>query len=259
MLVFFLATFAAVNADAPAAKCNSSAGFQWALNSKQQDPCTVASYLGSVCNKDGVFTVPALAEHTVYVSPSIEQVNNCVCETVFYNLLSLCSACQLRDFERWSYWSTNCTTTNATILIPPLTAVPGWAFQTIENDKFNVTLAQLESNLPESTSVIGAAPTSLENSSRAGPIAGGVVGSVVLLLFISAGCFFWRRRKQPTLMVMIEPFSSKTNPQTYNPSDPSTFPIAVERGSHDLPVYLHPAYRVHHGKYTGVAEPYCSS
>lgn len=112
----------------------------------------MAAYLGSVCD-DGrtfflllqvqlppdftVFVVPALPNDTnIYQGPTIGQVNQCGCSSVFYSLLSACSDCQsaqVLTFVRvchipctsrfnyltsWTVFNKNCTTVYTQLCVP---------------------------------------------------------------------------------------------------------------------------------------------
>ncbi len=88
-------------------------GIVQTFNSLNQNPCTVAAYLESVCNNGGgcactciaVSSISSLAAATidplppgwVYRGPSDRNLYGadlCLCNTVTYSLLSACGACQ---------------------------------------------------------------------------------------------------------------------------------------------------------------------
>ncbi|EGN95741.1 hypothetical protein SERLA73DRAFT_186929 [Serpula lacrymans var. lacrymans S7.3] len=204
--------------------------FDWASNSRGQNPCLVAAYLQAACN-DGQFTVNALPNGTHYIGPDPTDVNQCQCSTVTYSMLSACGACQNSTWISWSSWSTNCTTIFPQSFptdIPSGTAVPNWAYLNVmASDDFNVTAAKADGDTPESTATrvqstgsvasssptSSPAPTSSSGSSpgstsgspssshtNAGAIAGGVVGGVVGVGLIAAAIgFFVVRSRRPKL------------------------------------------------------------
>lgn len=86
--------------------------FLQAVNDKDEDPCTVASELISLCGTPGIpnffaqsgisgclliipaFTLQPLENGDTYPPPTVEDQNPCVCSSVVYALVSVCSACQ---------------------------------------------------------------------------------------------------------------------------------------------------------------------
>ncbi|KAJ7709713.1 hypothetical protein B0H17DRAFT_1028862 [Mycena rosella] len=250
------------------ATCSSS--FQWAFNSLGQSPCLVAAYLGAVCD-DGLFLVPGLTDDTsFYQGPTVAQANKCGCSSVFYSLLSACAECQSGKVLTWSTFDTNCTTVYPQIFdsnIPSGTAVPHWAYQNVTaDDGFNVTLAQMQLEAPESTANPNPTGTTAppgnseppsHKNSNAGPIAGGVVGGVVLLALVCMTAFWFIRRRRrgaaPSNLMQtpmgyhatseITPFSSAIQtPKLYNPADPSTFPSSLSSGMYSSGRVQSPSY-----------------
>jgi len=222
--------------------------YDWSFNSLNQSPCVVASYLGGVCNS-GLFSVPPLANGSLYLGPTLLNTNACRCSSVFYSLISACSLCQNQDFLKWSSYSTNCTPayTIWPESIPSGTKVPHWAYLNVAgvDDSFNPTSAEAAGDSPESSAVGQATssgffssdfstgnpgPTnaadsnSSHSSSKAGPIAGGVVGGVVGLALIAALLFWLLRRRRnklaPSAMVGVEPKMSDGAPMAYNNNAP---------------------------------------
>ncbi|KAF8261134.1 hypothetical protein EI94DRAFT_1833470 [Lactarius quietus] len=129
--------------------------FFWTFNSLQQSPCLVADNLIAACINES-YVIPAL-NGTVYVGPvNPSNGNLCLCNTVSYNLMSACDACQGASWITYSVWSTNCTA-NATAgtfpkPIPAGTRVPQWAYNNSTiGDSWNMTLAQLVGDSPEVT------------------------------------------------------------------------------------------------------------
>lgn len=205
--------------------CLSSYG--WMNNSLLQNPCTVASYLESVC-WGGDFTISSLPPGTHYAAPTVAEANACECSTVTYSLVSACGECQNATFLTWSSWSYNCTQIFPQVYpydIPAGTVVPNWAYLNVTGG-FDSVAAQNAGDLPESTatkvqstgSVIysstvsasvtssgaatgsSTAPPANSTSSDVGAIAGGVVGGIVGAAAIIglATWFFVKRRRSAT-------------------------------------------------------------
>ncbi|KAI6028726.1 hypothetical protein F5J12DRAFT_392853 [Pisolithus orientalis] len=203
--------------------------YEWMGNSKGQNPCLIAAYVQSVCS-GGQYTVYLLNPNTYYAAPSVDEANPCECNTVTYSLMSACSICQNRTYITWSSWSDNCSTIYIGYpeSIPSGTAIPEWAYQNvITSDDFNVTLARVVGDSPESTATEAATTTSTiststslaasltsapstsaslislqstPKSSNSGAIVGGAVGGAVGLAVIAALArwFFFHRRQQVT-------------------------------------------------------------
>ncbi|KAJ7724450.1 hypothetical protein DFH07DRAFT_263738 [Mycena maculata] len=257
MFLVALSTFVltGVAATGPSTNATCSSSFDWSFNSLGQSPCLVAAYLGSVCD-DGLFVVPALINDlSYYQGPTVAQVNACACSSVFYSLLSACSSCQSGQVLTWTAFNGNCTTVYPQLFvgnIPSGTAVPHWAYQNVTDGGFNLTLAQMQLNAPESTAnsqptatttpqTSGSPGTASPKKSHAGAIAGGVVGGVVGLALVCIGAFsFIRHRRKgiaPSHIVQTPmgyhpttPFSSAIQtppPKLYDPADPSTFPSSI--------------------------------
>lgn len=234
----------------------------WAFNSLRQSPCTVAEYIGGVCNS-GEFNVPALNSTEFYTGPTLETATPCRCSSIFYCLISACAVCQGNGYVRWSSWITNCSTAYPMVFprdLPPGTAVPSWAYEDVTAyDMFNITVAQAMLAAPESvappvptgtsTTTTPSATHTVTYPSRnanAGPIAGGVVGGVVFLgLIIALIIWLVQRRRDRTIprapdldgdgtsprpmsdvsaIGAISPYMAMQTPKFYDPSDPSTFP-----------------------------------
>ncbi|KAH9005417.1 hypothetical protein EDB86DRAFT_1441507 [Lactarius hatsudake] len=244
---------------------NCSVSWKWSFNTLGQNMCMIAAYLMSTCN-GGVFTIDALQPGSSYTGPSndTDDVNPCKCNTVTYNLISACDACQGSTWKTWSEYSFNCTTTlppstfpNA---VPQGTRVPQWALvdNTLEN-LWNVTKAYIAGVTPElepgslisastsgsvnPTSSAGASssPSSSGSGSNTAAIAGSVAGGVVALAAIGALLFYFLRKRQrsqaPSAVVDgATPPMSQEHPlplgdethvapmKLYDPNDPSTFP-----------------------------------
>ena len=50
----------------------------------------------------------AIPRNTVYTGPRVSSVNACACNSVVYNLVSACGACQGRNWTRAINWFSNC-------------------------------------------------------------------------------------------------------------------------------------------------------
>ncbi|KAF7294789.1 hypothetical protein MIND_01016600 [Mycena indigotica] len=250
LLAFTVALVAGADGVSTNATCSSA--FAWSFNSLGQTPCLVAAYLGSTCN-NGLFMVPALtSQNNGYIGPTVSQAaasEQCACSSVFYSLLSACADCQSGLVIPWDTFKTNCSQVFEAVFaksIPTGTSVPHWAYQNFPSGgSFNATLAQLQLNAPESTSTPTAtsAPPAASShpsskKSKAGPIAGGVVGGIAALVLLGIAVFwFLRQRRRGGTLVPgsvsirstgtgeITPYTSANpTPKLYNPADPSTFP-----------------------------------
>ncbi|KAG6377323.1 hypothetical protein JVT61DRAFT_15113 [Boletus reticuloceps] len=230
------------------AVCESS--FSWMENSKNQNPCSVAAYLGGACIA-GTWSVYRLSQPgNYYYGPSASGQNTCECSSVTYNTLSACSLCQNGTIINWSKWNFNCSTVYPGVFTPGIpsgTAVPQWALQDVTtSDLFNVTLAQSTGDNPELTATRAQSTNSLTGTSTVGSVSftaqpqspatsapapgssspgsglgtsaiiGGVVGGVVGFLLIVGAIALCVMKRKPT----------ETPPPKYQPTSP-TSPIAV--------------------------------
>ncbi|CAE6429191.1 unnamed protein product [Rhizoctonia solani] len=192
----------------------------WSFNSRNQSPCLVASYLGSVCRPDNTWRVPALSGgSTYYVSGSSTK---CICTSVVWSLLAACSLCQGLDSSRWTVYANDCTTADTSppgiypIALPSGVSVPNWAFYDyVTAGVFNQVIASQQSGAessappgPSSTAASTATTTTttptaipVENGSggsNTGAIVGGVVGGVLGIALVALIAFFVvRKNKQP--------------------------------------------------------------
>ncbi|KAI0260275.1 hypothetical protein BC834DRAFT_550588 [Gloeopeniophorella convolvens] len=176
-----LASAALAQINAPG--CSTS--WEWSFNSLGQNACTVAAYLMATCN-GGSFTVPALQTGNSYTGPSgADDGNLCKCNTVVYNLISACDACQGSTWITWSQFSANCTKTEPPSSfpnpVPAGTSVQKWALldPTPENN-WDASTAFSTGDLPEvaaGTSISGSGtssnPGSSSNPSVSSPSASG--------------------------------------------------------------------------------------
>ncbi|KAG2157220.1 hypothetical protein DEU56DRAFT_921244 [Suillus clintonianus] len=230
-LIVVLAAAAVVPRGAFAQTSNVTcvAGFDWMNNSISQNPCTVASYLESVC-WGGDFTISPLPVDTHYAAPTTAEANSCECSSVTYSLISACGDCQNRTYLTWASWSYNCSVIYPQVYpmnIPSGTLVPQWAYLNVTNG-FDPVAAQSVGDLPESTATkvqstgtvtystsVSASATGISaaagsstttssptasKSSNVGAIAGGVVGGIVGAAAIIgfATWLFVKRRRSST-------------------------------------------------------------
>ncbi|KAH9014362.1 hypothetical protein EDB83DRAFT_2321509 [Lactarius deliciosus] len=201
------------------------------FNTLGQNMCTIAAYLMSTCN-GGVFTIDALQPGSSYTGPSndTDDVNPCKCNTVTYNLISACDACQGSTWKTWSEYSFNCTSTlppstfpNA---VPQGTRVPQWAL--VDNTLSPLFCSSRTSGMPprptqpgvtpelapgslisastsgsvsptsstSSSAGASSSPSSSGSGSNTAVIAGSVAGGVVALAAIGALLFYFMRKRQ---------------------------------------------------------------
>jgi len=215
------------------AACTNST-FTWTYNSLNQDCCTVASYLASVCTGDPPNLDPALPAGYHYNAPSGSTATPCECNTVYYSVISACASCQNGQFLTWTQWHSNCSTAYTTFpeSLPSGTRVPHWAYLPIgADDNWNAVSAQAALSGPESTATSSstsltssttstsatttATGTQKSKSTNVGAIAGGVVGGVVgLALVLLLGIFLFRRRNSnrvaPSSLIDTSQYSGPT-------------------------------------------------
>jgi len=239
-------------AQATAPSC-TVVSFSWSYNSLQQNPCLVAAYLLAACNA-GTFNVPALQPQNSYTGPSgLDDGDPCKCNTVAYNLISACDACQGSSSIAYSEWIYNCTSAALASPgtfpepIPAGTRVPKWAYvDSSAADSWNQTeaaaigdtpevtgtasivpttiLASHSTVTPSATSSSSSIPTSHSSSSNAGAIAGGVVGGLIGAAVIAAGVawFVIRRRRARA------PSAAYMSGQGGDMGEPVPYPLTVE-------------------------------
>ncbi|KAF9265611.1 hypothetical protein L218DRAFT_957211 [Marasmius fiardii PR-910] len=144
------------------------ASLQWSQNSAQQSPCAVASSLIGVCN-GGPYNVQSLPAGQVYLGPSIDAANGCLCSTVTYSLMSACSLCQNGTIASWREWAANCPTVSISTFpspIPSNVLVPGWAYLDVKtNDIFSPEDAKAHTNASESSALPIPTTSSVTSSS----------------------------------------------------------------------------------------------
>ncbi|KAF8122163.1 hypothetical protein EV363DRAFT_1156451 [Boletus edulis] len=239
--------------------------FSWMENSMNQNPCSVAAYLGGACVA-GTWTVYRLTQPgNYYYGPSASGQNACECSSITYNTLSACSLCQNGTIINWSKWNFNCSTVYPGVFTPGIpsgTAVPQWALQDVtKSDLFDVTLAQstgdgteltatraqstgsltgtstagsvLFTTQPQSaaTSALAPGPSSSGSGSGTSAIIGGVVGGVVgFFLILGAIALYVMKRKPTETLPKYQPTSptSPTSPIAVYTDDPTTGPPNVK-------------------------------
>lgn len=265
--------------------CNTSIDSRWSFNSLNQSPCTVAAYLGGVCNS-GNFTVTPLSVGQLYSGPTLDQANVCRCSSVFYSLVSACASCQGNIYLRWSLFNLNCTDGQNVPVgefnkdIPEQTAVPHWAYQNVSvADTFDEQKAKSDSDAPESTAQPAPTltPTSTPPSATSnvgsqkhtnvGAIVGGVIGGVVLIALLGlSACLIRRRSKssqesEPILAADMDTrprnfatlLAGQAAPKLYDPSDPSTYPTSSPSPVPSSNTYPHGTHQPMASAYSGTA------
>ncbi|KAI9455011.1 hypothetical protein BJY52DRAFT_366538 [Lactarius psammicola] len=250
----YLLLIGPARAQVSAPNCTDST-FDWSYNSLQQSPCWVTAYLAAVCN-NGAFAIPALLPQHSYTGPNgIDNGDICKCNTVVYNLISACDACQGESWIPYSTWSFNCTITATPGTfpdsVPDGTRVPRWAYiDTSIGDSWNISEARLAGDSPEVTGTSSIVPTSTirvsqstltpsgsesgssstststsQSSSNAGAIAGGVVGGIIGVALI-AGVVAWfviRRRRARSA-----PSTAYMSGQGGEMDQPMPYPLTIE-------------------------------
>ncbi|KAJ7058722.1 hypothetical protein C8F01DRAFT_1302670 [Mycena amicta] len=203
------------------ARCEPT--FDWADNSIGATPCLLAAYVWGACFT-GTWDVPALTEGNQYTNPNATTANLCTCSWAAYNLLSACTSCQGIDsgVQTWAGYTTDCQNylTNvyfpSNIELPANILIPYWAgtnASTWDSGKFNVPQAQLVAGLRQYTpprlvfsltfpqinpttllpASLPPAP-STKSKTPIGPIVGGVIGGVCVLLIGGLIAFCYMRR-----------------------------------------------------------------
>ncbi|CAE6505397.1 unnamed protein product [Rhizoctonia solani] len=203
----------------------------WSFNSQTQSPCLVAAYLAAQCTTDNTFGIYALNDGGPYGFVA-SAANNCLCNSVVWNLLSACALCQRELSGSWGQWVASCPSNLINVAKYPLplpagVAVPSWAYYDFTvAGTFNSVIASQQLGL-ESSAVSGATstpasvPSSIVPSSEAtltgatgstsvpkpitsqsasssntGAIIGGVVGGVLGICLIGLIAFVLTRRRK---------------------------------------------------------------
>ncbi|KAI9455004.1 hypothetical protein BJY52DRAFT_1389457 [Lactarius psammicola] len=218
------------------------------FNSLQQNPCLVTAYLAAVCN-NGTFAILALLSQHSYTGPSgIDNGDICKCNTVVYNLISACDACQGEPWIPYSMWSFNCTTTETPGTfpdpVPAGTRVPRWAYiDTSIGGSWNISAAQLIGDFPEVTGTAYIIPTSTSKAAQSNvasstsssstptphhspntsAIVGGTFGGVIGVTLIAGVVLWFAIRRRRARSVPSAPYLDFQGGEK-DPSDPTTYP-----------------------------------
>ncbi|TFY82205.1 hypothetical protein EWM64_g1801 [Hericium alpestre] len=231
--------------------------WNWTSNSLGQNPCLIGALLQASCNF-GNFTVdPVTDPQGGYPGPEPGKATACLCNSVAYCLFSACAACQGGSPSTYKIWSLNCPMTapmsTLGVNVPDDTAVPQWASLNVSDTVpwTNVTALTVGDGLETGpTSSAESSP----HKSHTGAIVGGVVGGVIGLgLLVGAIAFFVIRRRcaqRAPSAVFSESTGTSSRPlekaqpsvfvaipqRYYNPSDPSTFPLALSDATPTTPL-----------------------
>jgi len=285
----FCLLIGSVHAQVSAPNCTDN-DFAWTFNSLQQNPCLVMAYLAATCN-NGTFFVPVLPPQQSYNGPNdADKGDMCKCNTVVYNLISACDACQAESWTPYSEWSFNCTTKANPGTFPnpvPLgTRVPKWAYiDTSIGDNWNYSAAQAVGDSPEVTGTVSIFPTSTigvsqstltpsatgtgssstptsHSSSNSGAISGGVIGGFVGVALVAGAVAWFVRRRRARSAPSAEYMSGQwghvapypLTQRLYDPSDPTTFPsnVFLPASEHHSSSSGH--HQPHDGGYIGLPE-----
>lgn len=200
----------------------------WWNNAQGATPCDVYQSIMDVCG----FTVPSITTNESYYP--VAQAQNCMCNTIAYNIGSACQDCQRGTTDQGILFSTYvaggdlCPTTSDNLpdSVTPAEPIPLWAFidtstqfwtyfdaqQVALNTSSTTSILSPTATAPTETSPTMDVSTTLtvtesatssptlipvqtsHKSTNAGAIGGGVAAGVVVLLLV-AGLLFWRRRR----------------------------------------------------------------
>ncbi|KAG7085797.1 hypothetical protein E1B28_003337 [Marasmius oreades] len=159
-IALFLSAFTiCVQAQIHATCTNSS--FLWSYNSRGDSPCQMGETLARVCTPS--FNIPSLPDGYYYSGVSGGDISPCVCNTVYYTMLSVCGLCQNGLSDRFDIWSTNCTRTYDTVYpsaLPSGLRLPHYAFLPLDSTNKTVNVRALQAdNGPERTGTATRTPT----------------------------------------------------------------------------------------------------
>ncbi|KAF8306167.1 hypothetical protein DL93DRAFT_245183 [Clavulina sp. PMI_390] len=150
------------------------AGWDWANNTLEQNPCVITAYLQAQCGT-GTFTMDPLPAGYHYIGPTNDTStqNPCICSTPVYMLDSACGACQNRTYISWTTFSAFCPLNMVSpqgqynSIIPAGTRVPAYAFLKPSDygDYFNPVAAHQLGDSPESTQVMSTSTSSTSSTS----------------------------------------------------------------------------------------------
>ncbi|KAF8692764.1 hypothetical protein AX14_002414 [Amanita brunnescens Koide BX004] len=206
--------------------------------------------ISGVC--PAMLLLPPIPGGEAYGSPSGNFANNCTCSSVFYSLASACAACQNADWLPWSIYSQNCSSTflmQYPETVPNDTDIPHWAYLDVAVEgTFDLNLASLAGDTPESTAPPSATSTSMSSTSSVSStstslpssaptassasqssktatsvIAGCVVGGIVGGTFIAALAFWFY--KSGMASKLIAQMSAQTSGQEMLASSGTRLPF----------------------------------
>ncbi|KDQ06767.1 hypothetical protein BOTBODRAFT_60438 [Botryobasidium botryosum FD-172 SS1] len=169
-------------------------GFDWVLNDLGQIPCLVVAYLSSQCSNT--------SKSFPYLPPgTLGPASACRCNTVAYNLISACAACQGAIIGPWDVWVQYCVSSMITVgkypsAVPQGTEIPVFAF-------YDPTITGLF-DVEDAQRYI-ADHTHGGNGDRMGKIIGGTVGGTVgLLLAVFGLVFAFNKRFRGKIMAILD-------------------------------------------------------
>ncbi|KAF8520496.1 hypothetical protein BU17DRAFT_89094 [Hysterangium stoloniferum] len=218
---------------ARAASIICAQSFDWLNNDQGDNPCTVASSILKQCDPNQTFTLSPIKSGQTYLSPSAQQADTYLCNTVIYSLVSACATCQDGTFQTYPQWSSNCPADkiqqsgrfpNQTVLLTPL---PSYA-------SFPLTLNGSWDRMSASgiSSLLSMSQTEpMQPNSRPWNIVITVVVVTILVICITTlgGTYFYCQRHRSTLPV-YHPIGSHRPLSNADGSDESH--TAVEESIH---------------------------
>ncbi|CAE6422199.1 unnamed protein product [Rhizoctonia solani] len=231
---------------------------RWSFNSQAQSPCLVGAYLATPCTTDDTFGIYSLQGTSG--GPygfAASAANNCLCNSVMWNLLSACALCQREPSGTWGQWVASCPTNmiNAgkyPIPLPAGVSVPSWAYYDFTTaGVFNAAVASQQTGLESSavsgatstpiavpsltgapsatpTEIIGGTstpkPVKTQSGSNTGAIIGGVVGGVLGIGLIALIAFVLTRKRKAEDPAAKYPEANHKPPMAaqFNPVTPMT-------------------------------------
>ncbi|KIO27836.1 hypothetical protein M407DRAFT_187835 [Tulasnella calospora MUT 4182] len=118
-----------VNAQRTNTTCQAT--YSWLKNGEGQDPCLLASYLSMPCSgSQGTWNSQPLDSDQYYLSPTTTTANPCLCNAVFYSVVSACAYCQGAVVSTWFQWIPNCSAYQSNsypVGVVAGSSLPGWA------------------------------------------------------------------------------------------------------------------------------------
>ncbi|KAH9940397.1 uncharacterized protein BXZ73DRAFT_75504 [Epithele typhae] len=193
--------------DGPGTSATCGPDYNWMNNhiSPPQSPCYVASFLLSVCYLPADSWILPLYENETYSPPTEDSYVQCLCNSVWYNIIQACTTCQGRDasVQTWFTYTAACGKADAGPTIgsfppgiPGLTAIPSWAFlDPTVTGTFDVNAASSVA-LSNPTDSTQAQSSTTSSTTNVGAIVGGVVGGVAALALIGGATYFLLRRRR---------------------------------------------------------------